>query len=47
MLKLSLMLDNDLKANENINITSIKKDIRKLEKRLRELFKKGWEVFTL
>ena len=39
-------IDNNLKANENINITSIEKDIRKLEKRLRELFKKGWGVFT-
>ena len=39
-------IDNNLKANESINITSIKSDIIKLEKKLRELSKKGWGVFT-
>ena len=39
-------IDNNLKANENINITSIKSDIIKLEKKLRELSKKGWGMFT-
>ena len=38
-------LDNNLKANENINITSIRSDIIKLEKKLRELSKKGWGMF--
>ena len=40
-------IDNNLKANENINITSIKSDIIKQEKKLRELSKKGWGMFTL
>ena len=39
-------LDNNLKANENINIGSIREDIIELEKKLRELSKKGWGVFT-
>ena len=39
-------IDNNLKANESINITSIKSDIIKLEKKLRELSKKGLGVFT-
>ena len=39
-------IDNNLDANENINNISIEKDIRKLEKRLRELSKKGRGVFT-
>ena len=39
-------LDNNLKANENINITSIRDDIMKLEKRLRGLPKNGRGVFT-
>ena len=39
-------IDNNLKANENINITSIKSDIIKQEKKLRELSKKGWGMFT-
>ena len=39
-------IDNNLKANENINNTSIRSDIIKLEKRLRELSKKGRGVFT-
>ena len=39
-------IDNNSKANENINITSIKSDIIKLEKKLKELSKKGWGVFT-
>ena len=39
-------IDNNLKANENINNISIGKDIIKLEKRLRELSKKGRGVFT-
>ena len=39
-------IDNNLKANENINNTSIRNDIIKLEKRLRELSKKGMGVFT-
>ena len=38
-------IDNNLKANENINI-SIERDIIKLEKRLGELSKKGRGVFT-
>ena len=38
--------DNSLKANENIDNISIECDIRKLEKRLRELPKKGRGVFT-
>ena len=40
-------IDNNLKANENINNISIERDIMKLEKRLRELPKKGKGVFTL
>ena len=39
-------IDNNLKANENINNISIRGDIIKLEKRLRELSKKGMGVFT-
>ena len=39
-------IDNNLKANENINNISIESDIMKLEKRLRELPKKGRGVFT-
>ena len=39
-------IDNNLKANENINNVSIQSDIMKLEKRLRELSKKGMSVFT-
>ena len=39
-------IDNNLKANENINNISIGKDIIQLEKRLRELSKKGRGVFT-
>ena len=39
-------IDNNLKANENINNISIQSDIIKLEKRLRELSKKGMGVFT-
>ena len=38
-------IDNNLKANENIN-NNFQSDIIKLEKRLRELSKKGWGVFT-
>ena len=40
-------IDNNLKANENINNILIERDIMKLEKRLRELPKKGRGVFTL
>ena len=39
-------IDNNLKANENINNISIQNDIMKLEKMLRELSKKGMGVFT-
>ena len=39
-------IDNNLKANENIDNISRKRDIMKLEKRLRELSKKGRGVFT-
>ena len=39
-------IDNDLKAYENINNTSIRSDIIKLEKRLRELSKKVRGMFT-
>ena len=39
-------IDNNLKANENINNILIERDIMKLEKRLRELSKKGRGVFT-
>ena len=38
-------IDNNLKANENIDNISIKRDINKLEKRLRELSKEGRGVF--
>ena len=40
-------IDNNLKGNENINNISIQHDTMKLEKRLRELSKKGMGVFTL
>ena len=40
-------IDNNLKANENINNISIESDVMKLEKRLREIPKKGRGVFTL
>ena len=39
-------IDKNLKANENIDNISIESDIWKLEKRLRELPKKGRGVFT-
>ena len=39
-------IDNNLKVNKNINNISIERDIMKLEKRLRELSKKGRGVFT-
>ena len=39
-------IDNNLEANENINNKLIRSDIIKLEKRLRELSKKGMGVFT-
>ena len=39
-------IDNNLEANETINNISLEKDIRKLEKRFRELSKKGRGVFT-
>ena len=39
-------IDNNLKANENIDNISLERDIMKLEKRLRELPKKGRGVFT-
>ena len=39
-------IDNNLEANENINNKLIRSDIIKLEKRLRELSKKGMDVFT-
>ena len=39
-------IDNNLKANENIDNISIGRDIMKLEKRLKELCKKGRGVFT-
>ena len=39
-------IDNNLKANENINSVLIESDIMKLEKRLRGLPKKGRNVFT-
>ena len=38
-------IDNNFKANENINIISIESDIIELEKKLRELSKKGWGVY--
>ena len=40
-------VDNNLKANENIDNISIGSDIRKLEKRLKDRPKKGRSVFTL
>ena len=40
-------IDNNLKANENINSVFIESDIMKLEKRLKGLPKKGRGVFTL
>ena len=40
-------IDNNLKANENINSVLIESDIMKLEKRLRGLRIKGRSVFTL
>ena len=40
-------IDNNLKANENLDNISIESDIWKLKKRLRELPKKGRDVFTL
>ena len=39
-------IDKNLKANENIDNISIERDIMKLEKKLRELPKKGRGVFT-
>ena len=39
-------IDNNLKANENIDNISIGSEMRGLEKRLRELPKKGSGVFT-
>ena len=39
-------IDNNLKPNENIDNISIGSEIRKLEKRLRDLLKKGSGVFT-
>ena len=39
-------IDNNLEANGNINNKLIRSDIIKLEKRLRELSKKGMDVFT-
>ena len=39
-------IDNNLEANENINNKLIRSDIIKLEKRLRELSKKGMGMFT-
>ena len=39
-------IDNNLKANENIDNISIGSDIRKLEKKLRDSPKKGSGVFT-
>ena len=40
-------IDYNLKANENIDNISIERDIMKLEKRLREVSKKGRGVFML
>ena len=40
------ILDNNSKTIKNINIDSIRSDIIELEKKLRELSKKGWGVFT-
>ena len=39
-------IDNNLKANEKIDSISIGSEIRELEKRLRDLSKKGSGVFT-
>ena len=39
-------IDNNLKANENIDNISIGSEIRELEKRLIDLPKKGSGVFT-
>ena len=39
-------IDNNLKANESIDNISIERDIMKLEKKLRELSKKGRGMFT-
>ena len=39
-------IDNNLKANENIDKISIESEIRELEKRLTDLSKKGSGVFT-
>ena len=39
-------IDNNLKVNENIDNISIERDMMKLEKKLRELPKKGKSVFT-
>ena len=39
-------IDNNLKANKNIDNISIKSQIRELEKRFRDLPKKGSGVFT-
>ena len=39
-------IDNNLKANESIDNISIESDIMKLEKKLRELSKKGRGMFT-
>ena len=39
-------IDNNLEANENIDRISIRSEIIELEKRLRELPKKGRSVFT-
>ena len=40
-------IDNNLKANENVDNISIESEIRELEKRFRDLPKKGSGVFTL
>ena len=39
-------IDNNLKANENINSVLLESDIMKLEKKLRRLPIKGSSVFT-
>ena len=39
-------IDNNLKANENIDNISIESEIRESEKRLRDLPKKGSDAFT-
>ena len=39
-------IDNNLKANENIDSVSIGSEIKELEKRLRDIPKKGSGVFT-